>query len=361
MRREADEVTLPPIRILVVDDSVVARRIISEILSAEDGLEVVGTAPNGRIALTKIERMRPDLVTLDIDMPELDGMETLSRVRAAFPEIDVIMVSNLTQRGARVTVDALFLGAADYVTKATQTASAEAARAHLKEQLIPKIRALYLGRKAIATPARKVVARSGSQPPKRPAKIGVVAIGASTGGPNALAEVLSTIPRGFAAPVVIVQHMPKNFTAFLADRLDSRCALTVREAEDGTVLSPGNAWIAPGDVHIKVRRTGLVTEIVTDDGALVNSCRPSADVLFSSVATCFTASALAVVLTGMGQDGLDGCRAIAAAGGRIVVQDQETSVVWGMPGHIANAGLADAVLPCSEIGPEIVRRVGFRA
>jgi two-component system chemotaxis response regulator CheB len=351
---------LPPIRILVVDDSVVARRIISEILSDEDGLEVVGTAPNGRIALAKIERMRPDLVTLDIDMPELDGMETLSRVRAAYPEIDVIMVSNLTQRGARVTVDALFLGAADYVTKATQTTSAEAARAHLRDQLIPKIRALYLGREGTAVPARTVVPSAGTTAPKRTAKVGIVAIGASTGGPNALADVLNTIPKGLVAPVVIVQHMPKNFTAFLADRLNSRCALTVREAENGTVLTAGDAWIAPGDLHIKVRRNGLTTEIVTDDGALVNSCRPSADVLFTSVAKCYNASALAVVLTGMGQDGLEGCRAIAAAGGRIVVQDQETSVVWGMPGNVFNAGLADVVLPCREIGPEIVRRVGFR-
>jgi len=350
---------LLPIRILVVDDAVVARRVISEILSEEDGLEVVGTAPNGRIALAKIERMKPDLVTLDIDMPELDGMETLSRIRSDFPGVDVIMVSNLTQRGARVTVDALFLGAADYVTKATRTVSPEAARTHLRDQLIPKIRALFLGRQGGTTPPRAAAFSSKIGTPDRVRRIGIVAIGASTGGPNALADVLEKIPRGFLAPLVIVQHMPKNFTAFLAQRLDSRSSLTVREAQDGTILTPGSAWIAPGDLHIKLRRTRGRVQIATDDGDLVNSCRPSVDVLFRSVATCFNSSALAVVLTGMGQDGLEGSRAIAAAGGRIVVQDQNTSVVWGMPGHVVNDGLADTVLPCSDIGPEIVRRVGF--
>jgi len=350
---------LLPIRILVVDDAVVARRVISEILSDEDGLEVVGTAPNGRIALAKIERLRPDLVTLDIDMPELDGMETLGRIRSDFPSVDVIMVSNLTHRGARVTVDALFLGAADYVTKATQTVSPEAARAHLRNQLVPKIRALFLGRQGGTTPPRARAGSARNVVPLHLGKVGIVAIGASTGGPNALADVLETIPRGFLAPVVIVQHMPKNFTAFLAQRLDSRSSLTVREAEDGSVLTPGGAWIAPGDLHIQLRQNGGRVRIATDHGDLVNSCRPSVDVLFRSVATCYGSAALAVVLTGMGQDGLDGCRAIAAAGGRIVVQDQDTSVVWGMPGHVANQGLADTVLPCSEIGPEIVRRVGF--
>lgn len=349
-----------PIRILVVDDAVVARRVISEILIEEDGLEVVGTAPNGRIALTKIERMKPDLVTLDIDMPELDGMETLSRIRSDFPGVDVIMVSNLTQRGARVTVDALFLGAADYVTKATRTVSPEAARAHLREQLIPKIRALFLGRMGGTAPPRNAQYPAQSGVAGRAAKVGIVAIGASTGGPNALAEVLGKIPKGFLAPVVIVQHMPKNFTAFLAERLNTRSSLTVREAQDGDILTPGNAWIAPGDLHIKLRRNGGRFQIATDDGPLVNSCRPSVDVLFQSVATCFGSSTLAVVLTGMGQDGLNGCRAIAAAGGRIVVQDQDTSVVWGMPGNVANDGLAETVLPCPKIGAEIVRRVGFR-
>lgn len=351
---------MPPIRILVVDDAVVARTVISEILNKEKGLEVVGTAPNGRIALTKIARLKPDLVTLDIDMPELDGMETLERIRSDFPAIDVIMVSNLTQRGARVTVDALFLGAADYVTKATRTSSPESARSHLRDQLLPKIRALYLGRRTDDEPERESTGRKARLSTGRPHSVGIVAIGASTGGPNALAEVLESIPGGFLAPVVIVQHMPKNFTAYLAQRLDSRCALNVREATDGTILQPGDAWIAPGDLHIKIKHHRGQHQIATDDGPLVNSCRPSVDVLFNSVAKCFGTSTLAVVLTGMGQDGLDGGRAIVKAGGRVIVQDQASSVVWGMPGHLATAGLADVVLSPRDIGPEVLRRVGFR-
>jgi len=351
---------LPPIRILVVDDAVVARRVISDILDQEDGLEVVGTAPNGKIALTKIDRMKPDLVTLDIDMPELDGMETLRRIRSDFPGIDVIMVSNLTQRGARVTVDALFIGAADYVTKATRTKSPESAREHLREQLLPKIRALYSDRRP-ATGQRSKDPRRVARPRKgHRVPVGVVAIGASTGGPNALAEVLESIPQGFLAPVLIVQHMPKNFTAYLAKRLDGRCALTVREAEDGSVIETGSAWIAPGDLHIKVEKHAGTFRITTDDGPLVNSCRPSVDVLFDSVARIYGPATLAVVLTGMGQDGLNGSHRISDAGGRIIAQNQSSSVVWGMPGHIAAKGLADAILPCKEIGPEIVRRVGFR-
>jgi len=340
---------------------VVARRILSDILNEEDDFEVVATAPNGLIALTKIERLAPDLVTLDIDMPELDGMATLARIRSEHPDVDVIMVSNLTQRGARVTVDALFLGAADYVTKASQSSSPEVARLHLKGQLVPKIRALLPRRGAGAAPRRSV--KRGS-PAHRTASarvrpVGIVAIGASTGGPNALADVLRNLPSGFLAPIVIVQHMPKNFTSFLAQRLDSRCSLTVREAEHRTKLVRGGVWIAPGDVHIKVQPADSGYQIVTDDGPMVNSCRPSVDVLFQSVADCYNAASLAVVLTGMGQDGLHGCRAIAAAGGRIVVQDQASSVVWGMPGHVAGDGLADAVLSPSEIGAEIIRRVGF--
>lgn len=352
---------MPPIRILVVDDAVVARRVISEILSEEDGLEVVGTAPNGKIAIAKMDRLKPDLVTLDIDMPELDGMETLSRIRADFPGVDVIMVSNLTQRGARVTVDALFLGAADYVTKATRTRSPESARQHMRDQLLPKIRALYLRRRPKPKRADQTPSPSAGRPPDRPASVELIAIGASTGGPNALAEVLGSLPKGLTAPVVIVQHMPKNFTSYLAKRLDSRCALNVREAEDGVKVEPGFVWIAPGDVHIKLKRQRDGIRIVTDNGDLVNSCRPSVDVLFDSVARSHGANALAVVLTGMGQDGLNGSRLIAGAGGRIIAQDQGSSVVWGMPGHVAAGGLADTVLPCSDIGPEIVRRVGFRS
>jgi len=345
-----------PIRTLVVDDSVVARRVISHIFAAENDFEVVGTAPNGRIALTKIARLRPNLVTLDIDMPELDGIQTLAEIRKTFPGVRVIMVSNLTQRGAAITVEALFQGASDYVTKATRTSSPEEARRYLGEQLLPKARAIVTPAAArVRTPLPPLeppVRRHGSAPPAR-----IVVIGSSTGGPNALTEILSGLPADLAAPVVIVQHLPANFTPFLARRLDAAGVLTVHEAKSGDRVLPGQVWIAPGDRHLEVHATSKGFELETTEAPLVNSCRPAADVLFRSAAAAFGDETLAVVLTGMGQDGLAGCRAIRNAGGQIVTQDQETSVVWGMPGQVTNAGLADAVLPVSEISAEIVRRV----
>lgn len=345
-----------PIRTLIVDDSVVARRVISDIFTAEGDFEVVGTAPNGRLALTKIERLRPELVTLDIDMPELDGIQTLTEIRRRFPGVKVIMVSNLTQRGASITVEALFQGASDYVTKATRTSSPEEAREYLSEQLLPKARAI-VGSPAvkISTPRTTVetpVRRRSAAPPAE-----IVVIGSSTGGPNALTEVLSGLPADFPAPIVIVQHLPANFTPFLARRLDAAGPLKVREATTGDRLVPGQAWIAPGDRHLEVHATSTGFELRTTDAPPVNSCRPAADVLFNSASAACGASTLAVVLTGMGQDGLAGCRAIREAGGQVIAQDRETSVVWGMPGQVTGAGLADAVLPVSEIGAEIVRRV----
>ena len=344
-----------PVRILVVDDAVVARRVISDILASEDDFEVVGTAPNGNLALTKIARLHPDVVTLDIDMPELDGMQTLTAIRSRFPEIRVIMVSNHTRRGAAITVEALFSGASDYVTKAVRTSSAEEARQYIREQLVPKIRALVPGARSGASAAHPKTAHLISRR-KNPA-IEVVVIGSSTGGPNALTAILESLPEDFPAPVLIVQHLPENFTTFLAKRLDTVSALQVGEATHRTLVEPGNVWIAPGNRHLETRSTTRGIELATTDGPLVNSCKPAADVLFRSAAKCYGSSVLAVVLTGMGQDGLDGCRDISAAGGQVVVQDRSTSVVWGMPGQVAEAGLAESVLPVSEIGADIVRRV----
>lgn len=347
---------MPRIRTLVVDDSVVARRVISDIFAAENDFEVVGTAPNGRLALTKIERLSPDLVTLDIDMPELDGIQTLTEIRKSFPDVRVIMVSNLTQRGASITVEALFLGASDYVTKAVRTSSPDEARDYLRDQLLPKARAIAGTAAMVARTSRpaagKILRR---RPTTGPAK--VVVIGSSTGGPNALTEILAGLPEDFPVPILIVQHLPANFTPFLARRLDAACPLNVHEAKNGDLVVPGHVWIAAGDRHLEVHASAAGFGLKTTDGPLVNSCRPAADVLFRSAAAAFGASTLAVVLTGMGQDGLAGCRAIREAGGQIVTQDRETSVVWGMPGQVAGAGLADAVLPLPDIGDEILRRV----
>ena len=345
------------IRILVVDDSVVARRVISDILSEESDFEVVGTAPNGRLALAKIERLDPDLVTLDIDMPELDGIETLSAIRQSHPRTRVIMVSNHTQRGASITVEALFLGASDYVTKAAKSSSRESARVYLSEQLVPKVRALSFPTTAVQKKAPATTRVATARRKTAPA-VKIVVIGASTGGPNALTAVLEALPADFPAPVLIVQHLPKNFTKFFAQRLDAACALTVHEATDGARIAPGAVWIAPGDLHLEVQSTARGIVLATTVGPLVNSCRPAADVLFRTAATCYGAATLAVVLTGMGQDGLDGCRRIREVGGQIIVQDKATSVVWGMPGQVTEAGLAEAVLPISDVGAEVIRRVG---
>jgi len=348
-----------PTRILVVDDSVVARRVISDILSDEGDFEVVGTAPNGKIALAKIERLDPDLVTLDIDMPELDGIATLGAIRSSFPRVRVIMVSNHTKRGASITVEALFLGASDYVTKAARSSTRDGARQDLREQLVPKIRALSISttsdRSSVQAKARRARSRGTAAVP-----IEVVVIGASTGGPNALTTVLGALPADFPAPVLIVQHLPANFTTFFAQRLDAACSLAVVEANNRDGISPGTVYIAPGDMHLETLSRGGSTELVTTEGPLVNSCRPAADILFRSAATTFGAGTLAVVLTGMGRDGLDGCREIRAAGGRVIAQDKATSVVWGMPGQVAEAGLTEAVLPINDIGPEIVRCVMAR-
>ncbi len=346
------------LRVLVVDDSVVARRIVSEIVDDEEDLEVVGSAANGRIALAKLPRLKPDVVTLDIDMPELDGLETLSRIRAEFPSVKVVMLSNLTEKGASATVESLFRGASDYVTKASRMASAAQARAYLREQLVPKLRALAgVPRSVPAVSRPRPAPPRVAMPAASRAPIEIVAIGASTGGPNALQAVLQAVPGDFPVPIVIVQHMPENFTHYLAGRLDGKCSIRVHEAAAGDQLAPGHAWLAPGNRHMELKRTGDGLEIATTSEAPVNSCRPSVDVLFRTVAACFGGATLAVVLTGMGQDGLRGAELIRAAGGRILVQDQATSVVWGMPGQVASAGLAEAVLPIGEIGLEIVRRV----
>ncbi len=349
-----DQKKTPPTRILVVDDSVVARRIISEILDRETDIEVVGTAANGRIALAKIPRLQPDLITLDIDMPEMDGLATLSEVRSLHPDVRVVMCSNLTLKGAAATVESLFRGASDYVTKASKTGSQESANQYLREQLLPKVRAL------VGRPGARVPPPSQSTPRVRDrgtSPIEIVAIGVSTGGPNALRTILGRLPADLTAPIVIVQHMPKDFTRYLAARLDARSAVAVSEARNGEAVLPGKVLIAPGDHHMEVRRTKGATKIITNSGPLVNSCRPSVDVLFHSVAAAFGRATLAVILTGMGQDGLQGSKEIHTAGGRILAQDQATSVVWGMPGQVVNAGIADATLHPEDIGDEIVRRV----
>ena len=344
---------------LIVDDAVVIRRMLTDVLGDDSALEVAGAAANGHIALAKLDQVNPDIVILDVEMPEMNGLETLAALRKRRPTLPVIMFSTLTERGAKTTLDALALGASDYITKPANVGSVVLAKQRVRDELIPRIKALC--RPAEMTPPvrKRMVQPAPREPRVLPAAgvIDVVCIGVSTGGPNALASLIPALPADLPVPIVIVQHMPPLFTKFLADRLSSQSHIRVEEARAGTKLEPGAAWLAPGDWHLVLERSGPAVLLRTHQGPQENSCRPAADVLFRSVVAAYGGRVLAVVLTGMGQDGLRGCEMVKEAGGQIVVQDEASSVVWGMPGYVAEAGLADRILPLDQIAGEIVRRV----
>ncbi|GAB2462077.1 protein-glutamate methylesterase/protein-glutamine glutaminase [Jatrophihabitans fulvus] len=360
------------IRVLVVDDSVVVRRLVSDVLSADEHIEVVGTAVNGRLGVAKVDLLQPDLVTLDVEMPEMDGLAALRAIRAKHKRLPVIMFSTLTEPGAAVALEALASGASDYVTKPANVGSVAQSMQAVSEQLIPRVHALA---GAAAGLGRSAVTRTGTAPvrpsapsvghtavaPRRASAPGVtpkvLAIGCSTGGPQALAGVLEALPASFPVPVVVVQHMPPVFTAQFAARLDRSCKVRVLEAQGGEVLAPGTVYIAPGDFHMELEASATPVVRLNQKPA-VCFCRPAVDVLFASVAACFGAATLAVVLTGMGHDGREGARRISTAGGSVLVQDERTSVVWGMPGAIAAAGLADEILPLDTVATAILKRVG---
>jgi len=347
-------VTGPRTRVLVVDDAVVVRRIVTDVLSAEPGIEVVGTAPNGKIALAKIPQVNPDLITLDVEMPEMDGLETLTEIRRRYPKLPVVMFSTLTERGAATTVEALLRGANDYVTKPANVGSVQEAMARVREQLVPKIAALC----PPARPAVPAVPRPRAGAPRTSrAPVELVVVGVSTGGPNALAALVPRLPADLPAPVAIVQHMPPMFTRLLAERLDAHAALRVAEGADGAQVDAGQVWIAPGDRHLEVVRRQGTLRLRTTEAPPENSCRPAVDPLFRSAAAAYGPGVLAVVLTGMGADGKRGAEVVRAAGGTVLAQDEASSVVWGMPGAVVRAGLADAVLPLARVADEIVERV----
>ncbi len=346
------------IRVLIVDDSVVIRRLITRALSEDADLEIVGTAPNGSVALAKIPQVNPDVVTLDIEMPEMDGLETLRQIRKLYPRLLVIMFSALTERGAAKTLEALSLGANDYVTKAANVGSLEKSLERLRGELAPRIRQFF----NLKTPAPVLEAQPVlvPNPPARrnwQSKKEIIAIGVSTGGPNALAEIFPLFPADLPCPIVIVQHMPPIFTRLLAQRLQSCSHIRVEEAGQGTPIEPGKAVVAAGGFHLVLKRSGTAIVAALDKSPPVNSCRPAVDVLFASVAAIYGSRALGVILTGMGQDGLSGVKQIKAKGAAVIAQDKATSVVWGMPGFVAQAGLADVVAPIDEIAPEILKRV----
>jgi two-component system chemotaxis response regulator CheB len=350
----------PPsrIRVLVVDDSAVVRRIVTEALAADSVIEVVGIAANGRKAVEQVAALKPDAVTMDIEMPEMNGIDAVRLIRKTNPRLPIVMFSTLTERGASATLDALAAGASDYVTKPSNVDSFEQSKKNVREQLIPKLKALTGTRRAAlggtAAGARQVP--PAQQHAGRRARTGpfqALVIGCSTGGPDALATVLPTLPADLAVPVLVVQHMPPLFTRLLAQRLDSHCKLSVSEAVEGDQVAAGRILIAPGGRHMVVRRQGTSIVVHLTDDPPENFCRPAVDVMFRAASTVFADRLFGVVLTGMGRDGEKGSILIRRAGGEVVVQDEATSVVWGMPGAVAMAGQADRVIPLPRIGQEI--------
>lgn len=342
-------------RVLIVDDAVVVRKVLSDALAGDPNLEVAGTAANGRIALTKFGTTRPDIVLLDIEMPEMDGMETVRQLRRIDSRVPIIMFSTLTEHGASATLEALALGATDYVPKPSNS-DLQATSESIHGELIPKIHALchfpevFSGLKKAIPISAPVLRKPRVVIPPR-----VVAIGVSTGGPDALARLLPTLPANLPVPVVIAQHMPPTFTKMLAARLAAKTALPVRECISGEELAPGTVYLAPGDFHMIVTEEQGLRRLRTNRAPKENFCRPSVDVLFRSVAEVYGAKSLAIVLTGMGHDGLQGCEHLYKLGARILVQDEASSVVWGMPGLVAKAGLADKIVPLEKIAEEIIR------
>ncbi len=360
------------IRVLIVDDSVVVRRLITHALAEDRELEVVGTASTAESALLKLPLLKPDLVTLDINMPGMSGLDLLPILCGSYPDMHVLMVSTLTVNGATSTLDALMLGASDYVSKPAEDHSLGSSLVKLQSELLPKIKALFRQRGGAApqperdlTSSRIPVPSPAQSPPlssarkSRRGECQILAVGVSTGGPNALATFMAGFPLTFPLPIVIVQHMPPVFTGLLADRLRALTGFNVVEATSGMLLEPGKAIIAPGDFHMRVKRIGTQVAIALDQGPQECSCRPSVDVLFRSVSQVFGAAAVGTVLTGMGQDGLRGAEHMKRAGAYMIAQDEASSVVWGMPGAIAQAGFADEVLDLKLIPTAIQKRTGI--
>ena len=353
---------MPKIKVLVADDSVVIRKMLSDTMNQDPAIEVVGTAANGSICLKKIPLVKPDIVSLDIEMPEMNGLETLEKIREEWPDLPVIMFSTLTQSGATATLDALAKGATDYVTKPSNVTGLDQGIELIKNELLLKIKALCSESAGLDIPHNLPKPKPAISQPKDPVelkslhRVDVVTIAVSTGGPNALANLIPAFSANFPVPIVVVQHMPPYFTQLLADRLNSEAEVTVLECKSGTVLQPGHVYIAPGDYHMVVEQHKDDVVAVLNQKPQENFCRPSADVLFRSVAKVFGRNALAVVLTGMGHDGTDGCQHIQDRGGQVIVQDEATSVVWGMPGFVVKGRLADKILPLDQIAEEIIQK-----
>lgn len=338
-----------PIRVLVVDDSVVVRQLVSRVVEAEPALKMVGVAANGHRALEKLQQLGADVVVLDLEMPEMNGFETLAAIRSLYPTLPVIIFSHLSSAGASATLEALALGASDFALK-PMADGIGLAEQHVRDELLPRIKALIPSESSGPLPRPSRPGRSSV-----PTSVAAIVVAVSTGGPNALAEIMPALPEDLAVPILIVQHMPPVFTAMLAQRLDRVAALSVREAVDGDEVLPGCVYIAPGGRHMTVvASAGKVRVALTDDPP-ENSCRPAADVLFRSAVNVYGSGTLAVVLTGMGRDGLRGAEAVRAVGGPVIAQSESSAVIASMPGAVAAAGLADAVVQLDQMAPELIR------
>lgn len=347
-------------RVLVVDDSAFMRVTLTKLLSEDPELQVVGTARDGIDALEKVETLRPDVITLDVEMPRMDGLEFLRQLMATRP-VPVVMLSSLTQEGADTTVEALALGAVDFAGKPQRLTTIH----QISDDLVAKVKRAARARVVQTTPPRRTAIAEPGPTAISPVRAGargmwqnLLVIGSSTGGPRALRQVLSGLPADLPTPVLIVQHMPPGFTRSLAANLDQCSPLRVREAAAGDVLERGVALVAPGGYHMTPTREGVIR---LDQGPTVNGVRPSVDVTLLGTVAVYGGRVLAVVLTGMGHDGLDGAMALKRAGGIVLAEHESTCVVYGMPRSIVEAGLADEVAPIDQMADAILRHLGVLA
>ena len=354
-----------PIRVIVVDDSAVVRGYIARILEGEPGIDVIATCANGQMAVQQSARTPADVIILDVEMPVMDGLTAVPKLLAVNPSVRIVMASTLTQRNAGVSLDALARGAADYLPK--PATSGISTNADFRRELLAKVIALgSSGSRVSSEPVSRAVVKPRPVPSvalRRPAVSHpqALVIGSSTGGPQALIAVLSALSHTVTPPILIAQHMPATFTAILAQHIARASGRPCAEGVDGAILRHGSITLAPGDFHMEVARDGAGTVVRLHQGAPENFCRPSVNPLFRSAARLYGADVCALMLTGMGSDGLDGTRALAAAGAPVVAQDEATSVVWGMPGAIATAGLCTAILPLPSIAGHLADLFGGRA
>ncbi len=370
------------LRVLVVDDTIVYRKAVSDILAEIPGVEVVGIAHNGKIAMSKIATLKPDLLTLDIEMPEMNGLEVLAELQKNHPGVGAIMLSTLTDDGSHMTMKALELGAFDFILKPQSSANLQEGKDQIKNALLPMLEAFsnssnarsllgtkgvftrpktLLGKKTVSPLHPQAITATSSTPRTsvRRGKSEIVTIGISTGGPNALSQMLPQLPGDLGVPVVIVQHMPPVFTKSLAASLDAKCALTVKEAEDTEPIQPNTVYIAPGGKQMKLVASAdgknRIIKITNDPPE--NSCKPSADYLFRSVGDYYVGRTTAVIMTGMGSDGTKGLQILKQKGAFVIAQDEATCVVYGMPKAPIQQGLADIVAPLNKIAAEITKSV----